>query len=210
MFFKKKKSPPTRTIDNFSQLQIGDLVILKYREVLPAGVSGETFTVKSVSTYDYMGQAVADFVLSHSSGLKINACYDSDEEYITFSHKLKHPEIIEIFDGDQLAAIFDPEAEFAGLDLRVEAVSDERRGWLCEKYARTLCEGQAYYYEDDRREIGISKYDDDGSTAFTYHELEGDSDHHSISIEVWEDGETEFFAEVSVSESAVDAFLPNA
>ncbi|MGH1543092.1 MAG: hypothetical protein ACRBHB_21920 [Arenicella sp.] len=208
MLFKKKKSAPTRTIDNFGQLQVGDLVILKFREVLPEGVSGETLTVDGVNTYDYAGTLVSDFSLSHASGLKVNASYDSTEQTITFSHKIKHPEIIEIFDGDQLATIFDPEEAFAHLDLRVDAVTEQRKAWVCGRYTRTLCEAQAYYYNEDRRESGLSEYEDDGSVPFTYHELDGDSDNHSISIEVWEDGETEFFAEITLAESVVESFLP--
>ena len=209
MFFKKDKPEPTRTVENFSELQVGDLITLKFREILPEGLSGETLSVDKVNTYDYAGLLVSDFSLHHSSGLKVNATYDSDEKMITFSHKIKHPEIIEIFDGDQLAAIFDAEQQFANLDLRTDAVDDHRKAWVCERYTRTLCDAQAYYYEEDRRAQGLSKYEDDGSEPFTYHELAGDADHHSISIEVWEDGETEFFAEVTVSESAIDAFLPN-
>lgn len=209
MFFKRKKTTElTRTVETFDQLQIGDLVTLKFREVLPEGLSGETLSVDSVNTYDYAGQLVSDFAMSHSSGLKVNATYDKDSEVITFSHKIQHPEIIEIFDGDELAAVFDPEHTGAGLTLRDSAVSDQRAAWVCSTYTRTLCEAQAYYYNDDRRDRGISAYEDE-SVPFTYHELDGDSDHHSISIEVWEDGETEFFAEVSVSASAVDSYLPN-
>lgn len=209
MFFKRKKSTtPTRTVERFDQLHNGDLVTLKFREALPEGLSGETLSVDSVNTYDYAGELVSDFALSHASGLKVNATYDVDSDSITFSHKIRHPEIIEIFNGDELAAVFDPEFEGAGLTLREDAVDPRRAEWTCARYSRTLCEAQAYYYNEDRRDRGISAYEDE-STPFTYHELEGDSDHHSISIEVWEDGETEFFAEVTVSATAVDSFLPN-
>ncbi len=209
MFFKRKKSSEsTRTVERFDQLHQGDLVTLKFREILPEGLSGETLSVETVNTYDYAGELVSDFALSHASGLKVNATYDADHDSITFSHKIRHPEIIEIFDGDELAAVFDPECEGAGLRLREVAVDPRRAQWTCSRYTRTLCEAQAYYYNEDRRNRGISKYEDE-SMPFTYHELEGDSNHHSISIEVWEDGETEFFAEVTVSATAVDFFLPN-
>ncbi len=165
-------------------------------------------SVDEINTYDYAGELVCDFSLSHASGLKVNATYDVDSDTITFSHKIRHPEIIEIFDGDELAAIFDPEADNAGLTLRESAVDSRRSEWVCSNYTRTLCEAQAYYYNEDRRDRGISAYEDE-STPFTYHELQGDSDHHSISIEVWEDGETEFFAEVTISASSVESFLPN-
>ena len=208
MFFKKKKSEETRTIESFDQLIVGDLVALKFRQVLPEGLSGESLMVENVNTYDYAGTLVSDFELGHSSGLKVNATYDKSEDMITFSHKLRHPEIIEIFDGDQLALIFDSEVPLASLDLRNNTVSSDRAAWVCDRYTRTLCDGLAYYYEEDRRAKGVSVYDDDGSTPFNYHELEGSSDHHSISIEIWEDGETEFFAEVTVPSSAVDGYFP--
>ncbi len=208
MFFKKKKAvESTRTVERFDQLAVGDLVTFKFREVLPEGVCGETLEVESVNTYDYAGQLVSDFTLSHSSSLKVNATFDSDSDTITLAHKIRHPEIIEIFDGDELATIFDPQFDGAELNLRAEAVSDARQAWMCPHYARTLCEAQAYYYNEDRRARGISAYEDD-SVPFTYHELEGNSDHHSISIEVWEDGETEFFAEITIATSAVESFLP--
>jgi len=209
MFFKKKKSDSTaRVIASFNQLQKDDLVTLKFREVLPKGLSGETLTVEGVNTYDYAGELVSDFSLRHSSGLKVNATYDSDSDSITFSHKIRHPEIIEIFDGDELASIFNPDHDGAELTLREQATDEQRAPWVCEHYTRTLCEAQAYYYNEDRRDRGISAYEDD-SVPFTYHELDGNSDHHSISIEVWEDGETEFFAEVTVAATAVESFLPS-
>lgn len=208
MFFNKKKSTPTRTVENFAQLMVGDLVTLKFRQALPEGLSGESLRVQSVNTYDYAGTLVSDFMLSHSSGLRVNATYDPSQDLITFSHKLKHPEIIEIFDGDQLALIFDAQVPLASLDLRADAVSAERAAWVCDRYTRRLCDAQGYYYEEDRREQGLSDYEDDGSVAFNYHELDGDTEHHSMSIEIWEDGETEFFVEVSVSSSAVDAYFP--
>ncbi len=208
MFFKsKKKIAPTRTVENFGQMKEGDLVTFKFREALPQGLSGETLEVTKVNTYDYAGELVADFSLSHSSGLKVNATFDESTETITFADKIRHPEIIEIFDGDELAAVFDPDAGGVQLHIRAESVVDQRSPWVCLQYTRTLCEAQAYYYEEDRRERGISAYEDE-STPFTYHELEGNTDHHSLSIEVWEDGETEFFAEVTVSASSVESFLP--
>lgn len=209
MFFKNKKNdPPARVVERFNQLYKEDLVILKFREALPEGLSGETLTVDSINTYDYAGELVSDFSLSHSSGLKVNATYDEDSDTITFSHKIRHPEIVEIFDGDELANIFNPEHDGAGLGLRTEAVVSQREQWVCEHYTRTLCEGQAYYYNEDRRGRGIAAYEDD-SVPFTYYELEGNSDYHSISIEVWEDGETEFFAEITVPATAVESFLPS-
>jgi len=156
MFFKKKETQATRTINDFRQLQVGDLISFKFREVFPDIISGETLSVESINTYDYMGELVSDFVLSHSSGFRVNATYDSEQKYITLSHKIGHPEIIEIFDGDQLATIFDPEQEPAELELRPEAVSDKRKAWVCERYTRTLCEAQGYYYNKDRRGLGVS------------------------------------------------------
>ncbi len=208
MFFKKEKVP-TRTVERFDQLHQGDLVAFKYREILPEGISGETLMVEGVNTYDYAGELVSDFALTHSSGLKVNASYNAESDTITFAHKIRHPEIIEIFDGDELAAIFDPEESQAQLGLRADTVGEVRAPWVCDHYTRTLCEAQAYYYNEDRRDRGISAYEDE-SVPFTYHELDGSSDHHSISIEVWEDGETEFFAELTIPATAVESFLPNA
>ncbi len=209
MFFKRKNNADlTRTVDSFDQLHVGDLVTFKFREALPEGLSGETLTVEEVNTYDYAGELVSDFALSHSSGLKVNASFDPSSDSITFAHKIRHPEIIEIFDGDELATVFDPNHEQASLSLRVDQVDAQRSAWVCDHYSRTLCEAQAYYYNDDRRAKGVSAYEDE-SVPFTYHELDGNSDHHSISIEVWEDGETEFFAEVTVAATAVDSFLPS-
>jgi len=207
MFFKKEKTQElTRTVERFDQLYKGDLVAFKYRAVLPEGVSNETLMVEGVNTYDYAGELVSDFALSHSSGLKINACYDIENDSLTLSHKIRHPEIIEIFDGDELASIFDSQYQGAELNLRADKVDEQRAAWVCDRYKRTLCEAQAYYYNEDRRAKGISSYED-ASQPFTYHELQGCTDHHSISIEVWEDGETEFFAELTVSASAVESFF---
>ena len=209
MFSKKKGVTSSfRTVKRFDQLRACDLVTFKYRQILPQGISGETLHVDSVGTYDYGGEVVADFRLSHSSGIRVNAIYDAENDEVTLSSKIAHSEIIEMFDDDDLARVFDPTLDRVKLSLNSEETKLSRKPWVCAKYQRTVCEGMAYYYAEDRREQGVSKFEDE-SMPFMYFELKGDSDHHALSIEVWEDGETEFFADLTVAASVVDVYLPS-
>ena len=206
--FKKKDKTKARTVDNFSQLQIDDLISLKLRSELPEIIQGETLTVSKVQTYQYRDGMVPDFCLDHSSGLKLNAVYDDESDEITFSLKLKHPNILTLFDSAELASIWDEEHHPAILNTVLDDQDDIVISWMSESYSRRLCGQFAYFYETDQRDQEIDKFEDD-SMQFMYHELDGSDANKSITIEIWEDGETEFFAEITTPADVIESYWAN-
>ena len=206
MFGRKKKD--ARSVTKFSDLGVGDLVVFKAREALPFGVSDETLTVEKVGTYDYARQLVSDFTLTHDSGLRISASYDDDEDMITIAYKLKRSQVLSIFNGDDFAYIFEDESDYT-LEAQTDNISDELAHWVCDSYTPTLVAGSAYYYETDKRASGISA-DEDESTDFIFYELEGSNEFNSLSIEVWPDGETDVYCEITVKSNVIETFLNHA
>jgi len=206
MFGRKKKD--ARSVTKFSDLGVGDLVVFKAREALPFGVSDETLTVERVGTYDYSRSLVSDFTLTHDSGLRITASYDDDEDMITLALKLKRSQVLSVFDGEDFGYIFENEGDYI-LESQTENISDELTPWVCQSYTPALIAGSAYYYETDKRAAGISG-DEDESTNFIYYELEGDNEFNSLSIEVWPDGETDVYCEITVKSNVIETFLNHA
>jgi hypothetical protein len=206
MFGRKKKQPVARSVSVFSDLHVNDLVIFKPREALPDGISDETLTVERIGTYDYQGELRSDFTLRHASGQRFSAGYDSEQDTITLGRKLKRSEVLTIFDEDDFADVFDSELGQVRLTASVDKLPKELQLWVDQAYERSVSEGIAYYYEADRRELGISAHEDE-SQQFTYFELEGENDKNSISIEIWADGETDVFCETTVKSNVVDTYL---
>ncbi|MFT6099341.1 MAG: hypothetical protein ACJAYF_001885 [Arenicella sp.] len=206
MFGRKKKEREARSVSVFSDLQLNDLIVFKPRDVLPNGISDETLTVEKIGAYDFDEDLSADFTLRHASGQRFSAAYDSDENTITFGRKLKRSEVLGIFDEDDFANVFDGGLSQVNLQASVENVPEDLQLWIDESYQRTVADGIAYYYESDRREQGVSAYKD-GSQQFTYFELEGGNDRNSLSIEIWSDGETDVYCEVTVKANVVDTYL---
>jgi hypothetical protein len=206
MFGRKKKERAARSVSSFSDLHVNDLVIFKPREVLPAGISDETLTVEKIGTYDYQGELRSDFTLRHASGQRFSAGYDSDEDTITLGRKLKRSEVLNIFNEDEFADIFDGGLGQVNLRASAESIPDSLQLWIDEAYERSVSEGIAYYYESDRRDVGVSAHEDE-SQQFTYFELEGENDRNSISIEIWSDGETDVYCETTVKSNVVDTYL---
>lgn len=204
--FSRKKREQARTVTVFSDLDVGDLVVFKPREVLPEGINDQTLTIEKVGTYDHNGILTPDFTLLHSSGLRFSATYDAEDDAIILGHKMGRSEVLSIFDEDCFADIFDVDKNHVALVPISENISGERRPWIANSYHRTVTAGIAYYYNDDRREPGISRYEDD-SLPFTYFELEADNEQKSLSIEIWDDGETDVFCEITVKATVVETFL---
>lgn len=206
MFGRKSKQKATRSVSVFSELEVNDLIIFKPREVLPHGVSDDTLTVEKIGGYDYNGSLSTDFTLRHSSGLRFSASYDAEDDTITLGRKLKQSEVLSIFNEDDFADIFEEELGGQRLNADVDNLDSEYQAWIAESYSRAVYAGIAYYYDEDRRSLGISS-NEDSSQQFTYFELEGANDRNSLSIEIWEDGETDVFCEVTVKSNVVDTYL---
>lgn len=208
--FGKKKAPEGRSLSHFKELQVKDLVTFKPRNIVPDELQDQTLTVTAVQSYQYDDGISAEFVLALPNGNTFTAMCSNDEEgdTVTLSKKLSHECVNELFDGDELGNVFSDE-ESASLTVINEESSEEGKGWLAERYFRTVYLATAYFYKEDRRLLGASEFADDGSEELRYHELEGGSDEYSLNIEIWESGETDFFLQKTIPHNAISDLWPN-
>ncbi len=206
-FFKKKKAP-ARRLEHPKDLKAGDIITLKPRSVLPTSIEGATLTVKAVTTYEYSDGLLPEFTLESQEGKIYSMSYESEDEGDTlcFSRKLKHDEITALFDEEQLGELW---GEDLG-DLEVNDAEAELQSWLPDSYRQTIKDATAYFYNEDRRDKESSQYVDDNSQELRYHECEGSPDQFSLNIEIWEDGDTDIFVQVTVPVDVIEEMWPNA
>ncbi|MFT5611928.1 MAG: hypothetical protein ACI9WC_000955 [Arenicella sp.] len=205
----KRTKPPIRNISKFSELGVGDLVVFKPREALPQGISDETLTVDNVGSYDYSGRLSPDFTLVHSSGERYSAFYEPENDTITLGKKLTRDEVFSLFGEEAFAGVFEESGGRLTLETITDSVRNDLGAWIGESYNRTVTAGIAYYYENDKRTSGVSQHEDE-SMQFTFFELEASNGKNSLSIEIWGDGETDVYCEVTVKSTVVETFLCHA
>ena len=98
IFLKKKKV--ARKLDDPKDLQLGDIITLKPRLMLPLELQGASLTVKKICGYEYESGLVSEFSLESVDGQIVGMTLDSEDDgdYLCFSRKLTHGEIKNIFD----------------------------------------------------------------------------------------------------------------
>ena len=209
-WFKKSNEEDGRILDHPSKLEKGDLISLKERSCLPINLQGQTLTVKSIGAYNYSDGLKAEFELEHVSGKIFYAMCgsESDGEYITFSLKLAHHDIESIFGLDEFSKVFDEDNSSALMVNRSDQAY-EMQSWLPSSYYPSIRFGSAYYYDSDQRGNAISDFEDDGSDQVQFHEYDGDPDSFSLTIEVYEDGQTEVYLEYSCSLDLIEELWPH-
>lgn len=211
LFKKDKKDSPSRVLDHPKQLLAGDLLSLKDRSTLPDELQGQTLTVKKVQAYQYSENTLTpEFVLELPNGQTFTMMLDDEdgEEFITLSKALSRQEVGELFDLDAFAELF--EEGFAELETNQDAAA-HHAGWVGDQYHQTIKSAIAYFYQTDQRNKSTSElaYEDDSSECL-YHECEGTPDHYSLTVEVWEDGDTDVYIQASFSLTVIEEMWPNA
>jgi hypothetical protein len=208
--FKRTKNDNTqRTLNSPRDLKIDDLITFKPRTVLPDELQGATVTVANVQGYQYSEGLVTEFVIALESGESITFTLEDEEdgEYICFSKKISRDIVSRIFDMEAFAGLFGE--GFQELQTSVEIVPEQLRGWIAHGYYQFIKEAPAYFYKADRRNIGVSQYEDDDSEELRYHQCEGAPDEYSLYIEIWEDGSTDVFLQKSVPLNVIEEMWPN-
>lgn len=208
-WFKKEKPKPARTLDHPRDLRQGDLLTLKERSVVPAELQGATLTVEKVQAYQYSDGLVPEFVLRLPTGQTYTAmcAEEEDGEYIVFAKELSRADVEALFDTDEFGALFGD--EFPEIQVNQGAVKEALRPWVGERYVQSVKEASGYFYSEDRRSVGASNYADDGAEELRFHECEGVPDQFSLNVEIWEDGETDVFAQISLPLNVIAEMWPN-
>ncbi len=203
----KKKEDSSRELNHPQDLQVKDMITFKPRSIVPPSLQGQTLTVTAVSAYQYDDGLMPEFTLQLPSGERFNAACekDSDGEWLTLAIELSQDEVLSIFDGEEFGEVFGE--NFARLVVNPAGSSPRLEGWLAKEYRQSIKEAVGFYYEEDRREKGVSQYVDDAE-ELRYHECEGSPDDYCLSVEIWEDGSTDVYALVSVPLNVIDEMWP--
>ena len=187
-----KKETPVRTITRPNQLNPGDLVQLDDSFGLPEDIRGASYTVESVGTYQFEHEQSAAWTLKGAQGvLSLSVDSDAGSETICLSKGLSKTEVIQWFDEDQFAQVFEEDYE-----LRLEPLKQEGEfaSWVSGRYLLKTFAQPGYYYEQDYRGRQAPQYEGSGQ-PFDYYCLVNEEETHAVEIEVYQDGTTE----VSVS-----------
>lgn len=210
MFFSRNKDEPTeRVLDSPSDLLAGDIITLKPRSILPAELRGKDLTVKKVQAYQYSEGYMPEFVLTSPENMTFTLMVEPEEEGedLTFSRLISPAEVQQLFDLDNFSELFgDTAAHLNVLDSDFTKVFD---GWIAEKYFQSIQNGNGYFYDDDRRKQTPSKYVDDASEELRFHECEGNPDRYSLNVEIWEDGATDVFLQLTVPSNVIELMWPH-
>ncbi|MFT5421605.1 MAG: hypothetical protein ACI9D5_002363 [Candidatus Endobugula sp.] len=207
--FKKKETVKKRTLNHLGEIEKSDLITFKSRSILPAAIQDQTLTIKAVQAYQYDDGLAPEFVLQLPNGNSFTAmCSDEGEDTITLSKQLSHEQITTLFSADELGEIFTNENS-ATLTVLSEHIYSDLEGWLADSYFRTIHNAGGYFYSEDRRSVGASEYADDGSEELRYHECQGAPNHFSMSIEIWDDGSTDIFVQVTLPHNVIAEMWPH-
>ncbi len=181
--FAKKE----RRLDEPDALDLGDIV--RFKLYAPGYLAGQRFVVEAVNTYCYQGEQESEFVLrGHCSRtLFLSITNEDGEKRLWLSAKLKPGEIKALFDGDELAAIFDNEAGSARLHLQsLSAVPADLEGWFADEYERTVFSLPGEFFTGDYRGQSLPQ---DGAEDLDYYCLTNDDDSRAMVFEVYDSGD---------------------
>ena len=206
-WFGKSDDSGTRVLNHPSDLQPSDFLTFKPFDPLPEDLQGATVSVKRVQAYQYSDGLTPEYVLETTDGRLYTMVIDDEdgEEELTLSRKISGSEAEAIFGGDNIGELWAEGPTRLAANHKPEGLAS----WLGDSYFQNVQEGVAYYFKDDRRRTGVSQYADDGSEELRYHECEGEPDHFGFSVEIWEDGSTEFFLQLSVPTNMIEEMWPN-
>ncbi len=206
--FGKNKQKGRRSLTTPGELLAGDIVVLKERRSLPGELQGQQLEVTQVGTYQYPGSVKKELTLRSVDNriyyLAIND--DNDAPSLNFSIKIPRKIVLSIFDEEQFAQLWDPEFT----TLQVADRLNEYTDWLSDDYKQEVIEGEGYYYDRDCSGDPPSEYQDDDGEEFRWHECTSMLDNnYSLSVEIWEDGDTEVFLELITPADVIAEMWPH-
>ncbi|MCZ6525380.1 MAG: hypothetical protein O6928_02290 [Gammaproteobacteria bacterium] len=207
-YFKKKKGS-LRTLNNPGELKIGDIVVLKERRSLPPELQGQQLEVTHVGTYQYSSSIEKEFTLRSADSTSYYMSVDDNDgdPILCFTNKIPRESVLEIFNEDEFAQLWEPEF----INLKVRSKPEQYTSWLTDNYHQIIKDEEGYYYNHDCTDKPPSQRIDDDGEELRYHECEGAPDNNrSLIVEVFGNGETNVFLEVSTPLDVIDELWPNA
>ena len=188
LWSRTKSTPKPRALDNVEDLLVGDMIELSDSFGLPPRLRNQQFRVIGIVTYQFEHEFQTTFNLEgvNNDHLDLTIENDGGRQSAAFSLSVDQHKVEQIFDMDQFSQVFDGEAlarlgatEFEGLEH-----------WLAADYQQEVRAQRGYFYNQDCRGQGPSKFEGDGE-AFDYYFLVTPDQTHGVEIEVYGGGDTE-------------------
>ena len=192
LFSRNKKAP--RQLDRVDQLQVGDMVLFKYREALPTQLREKQLEVTDLGTYEYSSGRSKELVLTDEDNnvFYLSLEQDDGEVSLCLAKKISRSQVAELFDEQQFAELWGE--QFAELVVQIEPLPQTLSGWLTENYRQGIKDQQVFYYERDALSADLS--DPQDGEELCIHECEGDDDRFGLNVEISADGSTAVFLQV--------------
>jgi len=171
---------------------VGDLITFKDLPPVPLDAQGKDFEVISVAAYQYSDGIVPEYTIKSGDDLALQLSLDTEDgERLCLSRTITRKQVLTLFDEATFAELWSDDY----IDLEVVRDLPALRSWYAPHYTQSIIEGIAYYYARDMRTLLPSAYEDDG-IELHYHECESDDACFGLSVEVYEDGDTDVSLQV--------------
>ncbi len=176
-----------RSLTEPMQLRAGDIVAFKQRSSLPDELQGQQLEVTKVGGYQYSESEITKELTLRSAENRtyyLSVDENDGDPLLCFSLKLPEAMVLTIFDEGEFSELWGEEF----VTLSVKEKPAELAGWIADSYTQRMKEAEAYYYAYD---CGNEVPEDDDGEELRYHECVGDQDSRHLSVEVWDDGDTD-------------------
>lgn len=191
-FWKPAKKVMSDDTVSLSGIGIGSE--LQFDFVPQAQLSGKTFTVQSINSYDFDGDVMVSYVLGTSQDDEVASLIlagEGEETYLAISRRVPFNERNQIFDTFELdAAIRKSDVK----KLQSRDIPSKWRSWVVDSYKKEI-EGTKGRFLKGFRAAGALPDGADTHT-FNYYLFTSESNEFAIEIEKYTDGRLEMFATI--------------
>ncbi len=200
----KGDSEAIRSLNHPADLDKGDIIKLSFLD--QQDLSNKRFEVDDVNTYDFKGEQSTSFTLKGESDecVFLSVRRNNGKEYLAFSRLMKRSEVLELFDEQDFASVFD---EGANTRLKRRAIPAGFEDWTASEYVEEEDCSKGYYHEGDYRNRSLPRFEDE-SCSLEYYLLEDPHGDFAIEIEVYESGETEVSAIAYLDMPGIEELWP--
>ncbi|MBL4622974.1 MAG: hypothetical protein JKY89_11290 [Immundisolibacteraceae bacterium] len=193
--FSRNKSAP-RQLEQVDQLQVGDMVLFKYRESLPPELREKQLEVTELGTYEYSSGRSKELVLKDEENNTFYLSLENDDGEVSLclAKKISRGQVSELFDEQQFGELWGEQWADLAVQIDQQQLPEALSGWLTGSYRQSVKDQQVFYYERDVLSADLS--DPDDGEELRIHECEGDDDSFGLNIEISDDGSTAVFLQV--------------
>ncbi len=197
----------TRDLSSANDLLPGDIVSFKERLILPKEIQGQQFELTDIAGYYYSDGIMPELTLRNADNQTFFLSPDDNDgdPRLLLTRKLSREQVTELFDPDEFAKLFEDDVFPC---LKVQSVPAELEGWLNDNYQQEEKSVEAYYYERNCTTNPPDAYDDDDGEELRYHECEAANHDYVLTVEIWDDGSTDVFVGLYVTEDVVENYWP--